>query len=312
MIIGQSSRLNHCSNSGPGHVVALRLLQLLLKALATSALLRCSWEQRAFYAGLSFSSVSCVICTDIDSEVPRVGFCMASNSQRPHKRDNVYSTFSWYSCNNSNLVYLVRISIQHTFVKTITYHRHPRSINHMIVFLKYSSVAFENALRLIYWYKRGIDSHASFPSPPLLLPVFEWLSESLVSTLFRTPAGWMASILVQGITVYLSSVVVWKLIRNYVVKSPLDIVPGPPPASLITGEFNKISVIWALIFTARFRSCQRFISRRRLEVSWRDSEKMWVLCFFLFGFVQSQSLCRWKRHDGQGTTGSTSSHSKAR
>ncbi|KAF7768284.1 hypothetical protein Agabi119p4_7527 [Agaricus bisporus var. burnettii] len=50
----------------------------------------------------------------------------------------------------------------------------------------------------------------------------------------------MASILVQGITVYISSVVVWKLIKNYVVKSPLDIVPGPPPASLITGHVKDL------------------------------------------------------------------------
>ncbi|KAF5360934.1 hypothetical protein D9756_005077 [Leucocoprinus leucothites] len=50
----------------------------------------------------------------------------------------------------------------------------------------------------------------------------------------------MASLLVQGVVVYALSVLLWKLVREYVTKSPLDCVPGPPASSFIAGNIKEV------------------------------------------------------------------------
>ncbi|KXN81939.1 Cytochrome P450 3A6 [Leucoagaricus sp. SymC.cos] len=50
----------------------------------------------------------------------------------------------------------------------------------------------------------------------------------------------MASLLVQGLVIYAASVFLWKLVRKFVVKSPLDCVPGPPTSSFIAGNIKEL------------------------------------------------------------------------
>ena len=38
----------------------------------------------------------------------------------------------------------------------------------------------------------------------------------------------------------LALTLLWKLLRKYVVKSPLDLIPGPPSESWLLGNLNQI------------------------------------------------------------------------
>lgn len=48
----------------------------------------------------------------------------------------------------------------------------------------------------------------------------------------------MVSLLVQVVLAYAVSVILWKLLKEYIVKSPLDEIPGPPVSSAILGAFE--------------------------------------------------------------------------
>ena len=50
----------------------------------------------------------------------------------------------------------------------------------------------------------------------------------------------MAQLVTQLVALVVLSVILyfgWRFVRNYIVKSPLDKIPGPPPASIISGVY---------------------------------------------------------------------------
>jgi uncharacterized membrane protein YgdD (TMEM256/DUF423 family) len=65
--------------------------------------------------------------------------------------------------------------------------------------------------------------------------------------------------LVQGLVVFVGSAILWKLTRQFVVKSSLDSVAGPPGASLLTGSWNWFALSAFELTSTTFRPYDGFI-----------------------------------------------------
>lgn len=48
----------------------------------------------------------------------------------------------------------------------------------------------------------------------------------------------MASLIVQALVLYVTLIVLWKVLRWLFVKSPLESIPGPPALSFISGKLD--------------------------------------------------------------------------